>query len=120
MIKTKAIDHVCLWVRSLEETKAYYETLFGFIFSLREGDESAMVVESQNVHFFISESEPNEFLSKQHIAFRVDSIDEVVSTLDELNISHNQGEVNFFRYNNYKWCEWRDPSGIRVECVEVK
>jgi len=28
------------------------------------------------------------------------------------------GEFRQFRYHNYKWIEWRDPDGIRLEYVE--
>ncbi len=27
MIQPKAIDHICLWVRSLAESRGYYETV---------------------------------------------------------------------------------------------
>ena len=121
MIKVNAIDHVCLWVRSLSEAKAYYETLFGFVCKPREEDQHTLFVESEYVHFFISESkEDHEFLSRQHLSFKVDSLDEVVQNLQKLNMAdYEVGEVKFFTHKNYKWCEWRDPSGIRLECVEL-
>lgn len=121
MIKLNKIDHVCLWVRSLTETKSYYEKLFGMTCTPREGDETTLVVESDNIHFFISETpEPSEFISKQHISFEVESLGVVIDTLDEMGIAgYEVGEVTFFAHNNYKWCEWRDPNGIRIECVEL-
>jgi len=121
MIKTKAIDHVCLWVRSLPEAQRYYEKLFGVVCTPREGDPTTLVVESEDIHFFISENEAeNVFLSKQHISFEVESLDDAISTLKEMGIAdYKVGEVNFFAHKNYKWCEWRDPSGIRLECVEM-
>lgn len=121
MIKTRAIDHVCLWVRSLSEAKAYYERVFGFVCSPRTGDGSTLVVESEDVHFFISElKETNDFVSHQHISFRVESIDEVIDNLQALGITqYTIGETGVFMHNNYKWCEWRDPSDIRLECVEL-
>jgi len=120
MINTKAIDHVCLWVRSLSEAKLYYERIFGVVCTPREDDKDTLIVESQNIHFFLCKSRnESEFLSKQHISFEVESLSEVIETLNEMGISeHEVGEVNFFVYKNYKWCEWRDPSGIRLECVE--
>lgn len=120
MIKTKAIDHVCLWVRSVAEAKEYYEKVFGFVCVPRDADNTTLVVESENVHFFLSESEnDNDFLSKQHISFEVESLHSVVDNLNALGISQYQlGEVSLFKHKNYKWCEWRDPSGIRLECVE--
>ena len=121
MIKTKAIDHVCLWVRSLPEAKDYYEKLFGVKCTPREGDENSLVVESEHIHFFISEdTTESEFLPKQHLSFEVASLNQVIETLNEMGITEYQvGEVNFFARRNYKWCEWRDPSGIRLECVEM-
>lgn len=121
MIKTKSIDHVCLWVRSLSEAKDYYEKVFGFVCTSREGSDKTLVVESENIHFFISEVEnDNQFLSKQHISFEVESLKQVIAALESFGISQRSaGEVDFFIHKNYKWCEWRDPSGIRLECVEA-
>lgn len=121
MIRTKAIDHVCLWVRSLSEAKDYYEKVFGFVCTPREGDDTTLVVESENIHFFLSENgNASEFLSKQHISFEVDSLNQIIESLEALGISeYDVGEVSFFVHKNYKWCEWRDPSGIRLECVEM-
>lgn len=121
MITPKAIDHVCLWVRSLAEAKNYYEKLFGVTCLPRDGDATTLVVESEHIHFFMSEANTDSpFLSRQHISFEVDSLMHVIATLKQLGIhDYNTGEVIFFRYRNYKWCEWRDPSGIRIECIEI-
>ncbi|WP_455210099.1 VOC family protein [Kaarinaea lacus] len=121
MINATAIDHVCLWVRSLPDAKSYYEKIFGFACTPRENDETTLVVESENVHFFLRESkDENIFLSKQHIAFQVESLSNVIETLNVMGISNYRlGEVNCFDHKNYKWCEWQDPSGIRLECVEI-
>lgn len=121
MIKTKGIDHVCLWVRSLSEAKNYYEKIFEFVCELRTDDETTLTVESDFVHFFIRESKNNnEFISKQHISFEVDSLEEVILSLKALGVSGLEvGNTSVFKNRNYKWCEWRDPSGIRLECVEV-
>ena len=120
MINIKKIDHVCLWVRSLAETKTYYEKLFGVTCSPREGDVTTLVVESDHIHFFFSESsDQSEFISKQHISFEVESLSNVIDALDKMGITgYEVGDVTFFTHNNYKWCEWRDPSGIRLECIE--
>lgn len=121
MIRAKAIDHVCLWVKSLPESKSYYEKLFGVICSPIKGDNTTLAVESENIHFFIRESENGDgFLSQQHLSFEVKSLDLVIDTLNEMGIyDHAQGEVSYFIHKNYKWCEWRDPSGVRLECVEI-
>ena len=107
MIKPKAIDHVCLWVRSLAEARVYYERLFGFSCTQREGDDSTLVIESEQIHFFISEGcGESEYLSRQHISFEVESLDNVIASLGEMGICDYQvGVVNFFIHKNYKWCE---------------
>ena len=121
MIKTKAIDHVCLWVTSRNEAKAYYEDVFGFKCVARKGDNKTLVVESEHVHFFICESsDMSQFVNKQHISFNVNSLDDVVAVLLSKGITDYQlGETDCFSDKNYKWCEWRDPCGIRLECVEL-
>jgi len=121
MIIAKSIDHVRLWVRSLPESRDYYQKVFKFSCVPREGDAGTLVVESEHVHFFLSESaNDSEFISKQHISFEVESLNQVIQNLKALGISdYEVGEVGFFSHRNYKWCEWRDPSGIRLECIEV-
>jgi len=121
MIKAKKIDHVSLWVRSISEAKSYYENIFGFICTPRECEQTTLIVESDSVHFFLSEGgDENAFISKQHISFEVESLDEIIETLKIKGVTdYEVGEVNFFKYKNYKWCEWKDPSGIRLECVEI-
>ena len=122
MISPTAIDHTCLVVTSLCRAKAYYERLFDFNLRPREGDPNTLVVESPSIHFFLIESSeaPAEFLRKQHISFRVDDLDAVVGRLRALGIVDSTvGRVSFFTHDNYRWCEWRDPDGIRLECVEL-
>ncbi len=121
MIAVTEIDHVCLWVRSLSESKDYYEKVFNFECHYREMDQKTLIVESNDVHFFLNENkEENEFLAKQHISFKVDSLEQVIDSLNKLgDINYTTGKVSCFKHVNYKWCEWLDPSGIRLECVEV-
>jgi catechol 2,3-dioxygenase-like lactoylglutathione lyase family enzyme len=120
MIKTEAIDHVCLWVKSLPASKEYYEKVFGFSCIPGPNDDKTLYVESESVHFFISENpEFERFMPNQHLSFEVKSLDAVINSLKELEIDDFEvGEVNFFKNRNYKWCEWRDPDGIRLECIE--
>jgi len=121
LIELKSIDHSCLWVRSLKISKEYYEKLFSVDCFPRNGDESTYVVESKLIHFFISENDGDTcFLEKQHLSFEVDNLEQVVEFLQSLDIDYSTGETEFFKNRNYRWCEWRDPDGIRLECVEIK
>ena len=121
MIQVNSIDHVCLWVHSLAEAKSHFETVFGFDCKLHIHDQSTLVVESEKVHFFISETkQAGNFLANQHLSFEVESLAQVINTLTNMGITDfDQGEVAFFAHRNYKWCEWKGPSGIRLECIEI-
>ena len=122
MIAPIAIDHTCLIVRSLAQTRRHWELLFDFSFRPRQGDLHTLVVESPHVHFFITQvpEAPVNFLQLQHISFRVQNLNEVIERLESAGIDdYATGAVDFFAHNNYRWCEWRDPDGIRVECVEI-
>lgn len=122
MIAPIAIDHTTLFVRSLPEAKEYYEQLFGLasIPIEGEGNERMLAIESKAVHFFLCESKSaDQLISNQHLSFEVNSLSEVIETLKNRGLSDfKTGEVTFFSHSNYKWCEWRDPSGIRLECIE--
>ncbi len=120
MIDAIAIDHVCLSVSSIPRAREYYEQVLKASCKLRDENPRTAVVEAAHIHFFLSESNASpEFLSSQHLSLRVNSLDEVISTLKALGITeYETGIVDFFKRDNYRWCEWRDPDGIRLECVE--
>ncbi len=123
MIETKNIDHINLIVSSLNKTKDYYERVFGFNIVPRENNPQALAVESKHVHFFITQIEnvPEAVMQNQHISFEVENLDSVIEALSRLGITDCKiGEIGFFQYQNYRFCEWRDPDGIRLECVEVQ
>ncbi len=122
MIHPEAIDHTCLVVTSLDAAHRQFADWFDFTFTLRAGDPQTLVVESENVHFFLMQIEdaPETFLRLQHISFRVSNLDEVIERLRLTGIDDfTTGMVDFFAHQNYRWCEWRGPDGIRVECVEL-
>ena len=122
MISPSAIDHLCLVVTSLSRAREYYRRLFEFRFTPRDGDPGTLVAESAQVHFFITEvpDAPPDFVRLQHISFRVEDLDAVKSRLTAAGITDfRTGQVDFFSRNNYRWCEWRDPDGIRLECVQA-
>jgi hypothetical protein len=85
------------------------------------GDDSTLVVESEAVHFFLREcGAESRLLSKQHLSFEVESLDTVIEALNEMAMTdYHVGEVGFFTHKNYRWCQWEDPNGIQLECVEV-
>ena len=123
MIETKTLDHINLIVSSLHRTKEYYERVFGFKIVPRENAPQTLVVESEHVHFFITQIEnvPKAVMQNQHVSFGVEALDSIIEALDRLGITDRKiGEIDFFQYRNYRYCEWRDPDGIRLECIEVK
>ena len=120
MVHPIAIDHVSLLIRSAATTKVYYERLFNFTCTLHPDDSTILQVESPAVHFFMLEREdmPDDFLREQHISLEVANLSSVIERLDARGETYEVGEFRGFEHRNYRWCEWRDPSGIRLECVE--
>ena len=117
----RAIDHVTLHVQNLDRAKSYYEEVFGFSCSELPGvDPRVLQLESPAVHLFIVEStamDP-ECVRRQHVSFEVESLAGVIAELDASGEPYQLGEYSGFQTRNYRWCEWRDPEGVRVECVE--
>lgn len=120
MIQPRAIDHICLWVRSLAESRGYYETVFDLVGSERVDSPGTLVLESRHVHFFMQECRGDTAcIEKQHLSFEVDHLSEVIANLKNAGISdYTTGEAMFLKTRNYTWCEWKDPDGIRLECIE--
>ncbi len=121
-MRIQAIDHVTLYVGSLDAVAAYYEEVFGFSTRLLPGSgPRTLSCENDAVHFFVVEDPavPAEFVRRQHVSFQVPSLGPVVALLRSRGEPHETGVHRGFETRNYRWCEWRDPAGIRVECVET-
>lgn len=121
MMNLKTIDHVTLYVPSVDLVRDYYTDVFGFsVTDLPSSGANTLLVERGAVHFFIVEerSAPLDFIRRQHISFEVDSLRPVTTLLDDNNIPYNTGIYEGLAAFNYRWCGWRDPEGIRVECIE--
>lgn len=119
-IRALGIDHVCLLVSNLEKARGYYQSLFGLIVRPHPTASNTIMCEGENIHFFIEQVDfPREYLSKQHLSVRVSDVQTIMDTLQSLNIPYESGTFTRFEYQNYHWVEWRDPDGIRLECVEL-
>jgi catechol 2,3-dioxygenase-like lactoylglutathione lyase family enzyme len=108
-VRIQAIDHVTLRVRSVALAKEYYEAVFGLKCSPATVD-GATVLRLENLDAA--------HVRAQHLSFTVADLDAVISELEARGEQCEVGRFEGFTYRNYRWCEWRDPEGIRVECVE--
>lgn len=119
-IKATSIDHICLLVSNLEKARGYYQSLFGLEIRPHPKSKNVLVCESKNIHFFLEQVDfPYEYLSKQHLSLRVADRQKTINTLQSLDIPFETGKFEGFEHHNYFWVEWRDPDGIRLECVEL-
>ena len=120
-MRIQAIDHVTLSVRSVARAQKYYEEVFGLTCERAPvGGSDGLRLENEAVHFFMvedSELDP-EYVRRQHLSFAVDSLEPVIKCLEARGEQYEIGRFEGFTHRNYRWCEWRDPEGIRVECVE--
>lgn len=119
-IKVIGIDHVCLMVSNLEKARGYYQSIFGLSVKPHPRAENTLMCEDENTHFFLEQvGFPAEFLSKQHLSLRVSDRKKIMDTLQSLGIPFETGKFEGFEHHNYFWVEWRDPDGIRLECIEL-
>ena len=119
-IQSAGIDHVYLLVSNLEKARGYYQAIFGLTVALHPTAQKTVMCESPELHFFIEQVDfPKPFLSKQHLSLRVSDVQTIRDTLQSLDIPYRSGTFTKFEYQNYHWVEWRDPDGIRLECVEL-
>jgi len=120
-MQLRAIDHVTLYVRDLDAVRPYYEEVFGFSCSeLRTEAGRGLQLETDSVHLFIVEAPERDpgSVRMQHVSFEVAELGAVARQLDSRGEAYETGQYSGFRSRNYRWIEWRDPEGIRVECVE--
>ena len=120
MINVIGIDHICLLVSNLEKSREYYEKLFNVICKFHPKENKMLMLETNKIHLFLKEIKmPSEFYENQHLSFETLNIDVVAEKLKQCGIRNFEiGVFKNFQYNNYKWIEWRDPDGIRLECIE--
>ena len=120
MIDVIGTDHICLLVSNLEKSRGYYEKLFNVICRFHPKDNKMLMLETSKIHLFLKEIKmPSEFYENQHLSFETLNIDMVAEKLKQSGIENFEiGVFKNFKYSNYKWIEWRDPDGIRLECIE--
>ena len=121
MFQLQSIDHVTLFVQDIDTIKEYYAELFGFsVTELFHKNAKNLQLEAGPVRLFITEDKEIEprIVEQQHVSFAVGSLLPVIDLLKARGESYKTGTFLGFESNNYHWCEWRDPAGIRVECVE--
>ncbi len=79
-----------------------------------------MCVESPHVHLFLQQARgAAEFLRQQHLSFEVADLECVIESLQLRGETYEVGLFDAFEHRNYRWCEWRGPDEIRLECVQV-
>lgn len=119
-IMASAIDHICLMVSDLQVARAYYQSIFGLTVSYHPSEKNIWLCETEHIHFFIEKVDfPREYLSRQHLSLRVPDVQTIMNTLQSQDIPFESGTFTEFEYHNYHWVEWRDPDGIRLECIEL-
>ena len=42
-----------------------------------------------------------------------------MDALQSLNIPFETGKFEGFEYHNDYWVEWREPDGIRLDCIDL-
>lgn len=119
LINVNRTDHFCMLVSNIENAKEYYNNLFNWNIFYHPINNKTLMVETKNLHFFIKEVKLyRDFFALQHYSFEVEDISEIIMILDQNNIKYEKGNFSSFKFNNYTWVEWRDPDGIRLECIE--
>jgi|SRR3989338_4746561 len=120
MIRPTKIDHVCLLVKNVNKASKYYEDLFDIACKPYPNKEKMLMVESDKIHFFIKEANFSpKLIREQHLSFEVENLDKIIKFLKAKRIQYARGVFKNFKNKNYKWVEWRDPDGIRLECVQT-
>lgn len=119
-IQALGIDHTCLLVSNLEKARGYYQSLFGLSIRPHPRTKNMLMCESEDIHFFIEQVDfSQEYLTKQHLSIRVANVQTIMDALQSLDIPFESGKFEGFEHHNYYWVEWRDPDGIRLECIQL-
>lgn len=94
-IDIEKIDHVCLTVNSLKESRTYCKQLFGAKVTPRKSDAQTLVVELPTVRFFLAKGD-RDLPRNQHLSFQVADIEGVKAELTKNRIPYSMGEVDIF------------------------
>ena len=61
------IDHVCLVVNNLEESRKYYERILNMESRKSNTDSKTILLENEEVHFFITERDFPKYINSNRI-----------------------------------------------------
>lgn len=119
-------SHCVMYVRDIEAMIAFYDEMLGFKVSDRgpmiPGNDElqlAFLTQSESDHHMIAfanvrrDEDPSNNLD--HIAFRVDSLDDVKEMARRLEKDGRASEIGAVNHGNAWSCYFRDPEGNKLE-----
>lgn len=119
MLTLKGIDHLNINTHNLEQSKDFYQKLFGFkVFE--EGEASGhpyAIIGEENVAYLALYEDPQFKFKREdlsHIGFNIENFDQVIQSLEELNIPVDLD----WDYKYSKSIYITDPSGYEIELSE--
>ena len=117
----KGIDHIELIVRDFDEYIEFLQSL-GFKMLTRtshHGESAELQAEGENQPIFeIHEATGEEVIGVNHIAFRVDNVQEAHEALKKTPIKFK--EPNYVEATGRTTINLRDPDGWRMQLVDAK
>lgn len=127
-MKLSSIHHIAIIVSDIEKARAFYIKKLGFEVvreNYREEREDwkldLRVDEHTELEIFAEKNPPKrvnhpEACGLRHLAFRVESVDEMVKELESLEIECES--VRFDTYTGDKMTFFHDPDGLPIEIHE--
>ncbi len=123
----KGLAHIGFFVTDMERSQRFYEDTFGFRTFFESTQENGKVqiafLQLNELTFEMISVEGLSFPADgcfQHLAIRVENIEEAVKKLDKLGVAHEEivYAPNMLK-NGAKWCNFKGPDGEHLEFNEV-
>lgn len=116
MLNITGMDHLNINTNNLENTKKFYQDLFGFkVFEEgKNGDHPYAIIGKEKIVYLAVYEDPNFNFKKEdlsHIGFHIENFDDVKLALEKNNI---QIDLDWdYKYSNSIYIT--DPSGYEIE-----
>ncbi len=119
MLRITGIDHINLNVRNLEETRRFYQQLFGFTVKKHEPEQNGLIIGNDRVALCLYEHPEKDVAENagfNHFGFHIDNFDEVTAACRRLGVPILYGGP--VQWEKSRSIYIQDPNGYTIELSE--
>ncbi|PZO20379.1 MAG: VOC family protein [Leptolyngbya foveolarum] len=117
-LNVTSLDHINFYVKNLDESVAFYQTLFGFEVKKEQPEENSRIIGNDAVKLCLYEdSEKAHPGGTGHFGFHVQNFSDIVERCESMGVPMPYGVVDWEKSRSVYIV---DPSGYEIELSEIQ